>query len=85
LNDKVTNSATYAGSFVTIFGGVWSLNEFAIVGGFLVALMSFLYTIFYKERQARSDREYKQALLAEIKHKDIVSLATEIAKVKDEE
>ena len=74
MNDKYATGATYAGSFVTVFGGAWTLNEIAIIGGFAVALCSFLYNIFCKERQHRADLEYKHSLLAEIKQKETLNL-----------
>jgi len=85
VHDKVNNSVTIGGSIVTIFGGVWSMNDLAILGGFAIAFASFAYTIFCKERQHRADMAYKQSLLQEIKSKTIIGIANEMANVGKED
>jgi len=85
VNDKVTTVTTYTGSVITIWGGVWSMNDIAIFSGVAIAVLSFLYNMFCKERQHKADMEYKQALLQEIKSKTIVSIANEMANVGKED
>lgn len=75
MNDKYAQGVTYASSFITVFGGAWTLNEIAVISGTAIALCSFLYNVFCKERQHRIDLEYKQAMLNQIKEKDIISVA----------
>jgi len=79
MSDKVATGTAYASSFVTIFASAWSFNELMMLAGFLVGLATFLYNVWYKERTLNDDRAYKTALLQEIKNKDTISIAQEIA------
>lgn len=78
MSDKVATGTAYASSFVTIFASAWSFNELMMLSGFLVGLATFVYNCWYKERVLRDDRAYKQALLNQIKTKEIVNVAQDI-------
>ena len=78
MSDKVATGTAYASSAVTIFASAWSFNELMMFAGFLVGFATFIYNCWYKERVLRDDRAYKQALLNQIKTKEIVNVAQDI-------
>lgn len=74
MSDKVATGTAYTSSVITVFAASWSFNELMMLGGFLVGLATFLYNCWYKERVLRDERKYKQALLEQIKRKEVVSI-----------
>lgn len=78
MSDKVATGTAYASSFVTIFAVSFSLNEMLALGGFVIGLLTFFYNVWYKERVIKDERAYKQALLDQIKQKEIVNVAQDI-------
>lgn len=84
MSDKVATGTAYASSFVTVFAASWSFNEMLAFGGFCVAAITMFYNIWFKERVLRDERAYKQALLYEIKNKEVLSVAQDINEVVKE-
>lgn len=69
MSDKVATSTTYVSSIITIFGGAISLNEFLMLLGGVLGIVTFVYNVWYKER-----------LLAALKAKDNINIIQELDK-----
>jgi len=77
VSDKVATGTTYASSFVTIFAASFSFNEMLALGGLLVGVITMVYNILYRERVLYNEREYRKAILAEIKNKGVIGIGQE--------
>lgn len=61
---KVANTATYGGSGSAVFFGL-TANEFAAVGGIVVAVFGLLLNWWYKHQHLKLAKETKKASLEE--------------------
>lgn len=61
---KVANTATYGGSGSAVFFGL-TANEFAAVGGIVVAVIGLLINWWYKHQHLQLAREKQKADLDE--------------------
>lgn len=78
MSDKVATGTTYVASATTVFASALNFNEMLALGGFLIGLATFIFNVVYKERVLRDERAYKQALIEQIKQKEVVNVAQDV-------
>lgn len=63
MADKVTTAAAYATSGATFLAGSMSLNEWLALGGFILAVITFVINFHY---QRKRDRREENALRVQL-------------------
>lgn len=64
MSDKVATTTTYFASGATIIGAL-TFNEWMMLGGFVVGLITAIYNIWFKERLLKIAREKNQISIKE--------------------
>lgn len=64
MTDRVASTVSYLGAGAAVFGGI-SFNEWLALGGFIVAVLTFCYNIWYKERMLKELRQKAQITIKE--------------------
>ena len=64
MTDRVASTVSYAGAGAAVLGGL-SLNEWFALGGFIVAVITFAYNVWYKERMLKELRQKSQITIKE--------------------
>lgn len=64
MTDRVATVASYAAGGTAIVAGL-SFNEWLALGGFIVALATFAYNVWYKERMLKELRQKSQITIKE--------------------
>ena len=59
VSDKMATIASYAGGAVAVAGGL-GLNEILAIAGFVVAVATFAYNVWYKERMLKELKNKNQ-------------------------
>lgn len=61
MPDKVTTTAAYVTSGATFISGSVSLNEWLTIGGFILAVLTFLVNFYFqKKRDIREDKAWRK-------------------------
>lgn len=56
MPDRIATNVSYAGATTAVVGGL-SFNEWVGLAGVIVALATFIYNVWYKERLIRIAKE----------------------------
>lgn len=83
MSDKAATATTYAASAATFTAGALSLNEIVMLGGLVIAILTYLTNLYFKRKWVQDDRAYKAALLAEIKNKSTFNIVSDMLKTED--
>lgn len=75
-SQKIVAAASYGTSISTAAGGVLTVNELALWGGLLLALLTFIVNWIYQARKERreTDKERREA--------ELTRLESELAKAR---
>lgn len=63
----VANKVTYAGGTTAVVGGM-SANEWAALGGLVVAIVGLAVQWYYKRKADKRDAELHEARLRDLRH-----------------
>lgn len=60
MTDKVTTAAAYGTSGATFIAGSMSLNEWLAIGGFILAVLTFVINFYFqRKRDRREERAWR--------------------------
>lgn len=60
MADKVTTAAAYTTSGATFLAGSMSLNEWLAVGGFMLAIATFIVNIYFQRKRDKREERMSQ-------------------------
>lgn len=56
MTDRVATATSYIGAGTAVVGGL-NFNEWLALGGLIVAILGFIYNVWYKERLLKVARQ----------------------------